>query len=263
MNTIEEELEFLFRSDTRAKLLATLQGEQPLDRYELENRLEPSRRTITRTLNKLEDRNYIHESADGYRLTALGEAEIETYQEYEKRVRLATTYRPVLGNVDAEALDLDVEYLEDAELVVADETTPYAPLDRTLELRAEATRIREMAPAVEKRSIEQLTERVERDDEFTFEVILPVETAKQAASSPAYATAHEVTRTADCVEQYVYSGEFPFFVGVMDETALLGSTVGGDPYAVVESEREELREWAERKIDEFRHQSTPIDRFVD
>ena len=258
MNEQTEELEFLLRSENRTALLAALASDGPLDRYDLEETLGTSRRTVSRTLKKLEDRNYISETDGGYCLTAFGAAVFETYREYTRRLDIAERLRPFLGNVDGGALDVELATLEGAKLTLADDASPYAPMDRTLELRAQASRIREIAPSVEKRSIEQLTERVERGEDVTFEVVLTADAAQAAQSQPEYEEAHRVTQRADNVEQFVYRGEFPFFLGVMDETVAIGAVVDGNPVALVESRDERLRAWAEQRIDEFRSGAIPM-----
>ena len=258
MNEQTEELEFLLRSENRAELLAALASDGPLDRYDLEETLGTSRRTVSRTLKKLETRSYISETDEGYCLTAFGASVFETYREYTRRLDLAERLRPFLGHVDGDALDVELAALEGATLTLADDASPYAPIDRTLELRAGASRIREVAPSVEKRSIEQLTERVEGGDDVTFEVVLTADAAKAAQSQPEYERAHRITQRSDDVEQFVYRGELPFFLGVMDETVAIGAVVDGSPTALIESRDEQLRAWAERRIDEFRSESIPM-----
>lgn len=255
MTGIDGEMAFLSRSDNRTQLLSALRSDQPLDRDGIEQAVDSSRRTVARTLNKLDDRNYIHHTDEGYRLTGYGGELIETYEEYTERVRIAERYQPVLGNVDGEFLEFDLSALQGASLFVADDASPYALLDRTLELRKEATRIRELAPAVEKRSLEQVRERIQRDDLETFEVILTAETAEVAFSHPEY----DPVTTVDGVRQYVYDGEFPLFVAVIDDTVLLGVTVDQKPSAMIETTDETIREWAEETIDEFRAAAVPLE----
>lgn len=62
------------RSDNRTGILTALCGEGPLDRYELEARVDASRRTITRIVDALSERGYLAERDDGYVATAFGSA---------------------------------------------------------------------------------------------------------------------------------------------------------------------------------------------
>lgn len=258
----QEEIEFLLGSENRTAVLEALKTAGRLDRYALEERLGSSRRTVTRTVNALEERNYIDEGENGYSLTAFGARLLETYREFTDDVSLARKYRPFLGHLEPSAIDFELSALRGAKLIVAEKASPYAALDRTLDLRRNASRVREMAPSVEKRSIEQLVERIENDEEVSFEVILTDEVARAAESKPEYRSAHETIQQADNVSQYVYPGDFPFFIGVMDDTVAVGSIVDGSPYAVVVSENESLREWGERKLDEFERKSTPIQEVI-
>lgn len=261
MPDIHEMIDFLRRSENRLDLLSALSREQPLDRDALEARLDSSRRTVVRTINKLEERNHIHATSEGYRLTGFGEVTIQTYEAYEKRARLAERFRPFLTNVDSDLLEFDLCALQDAELLVADEASPFALLDRALELRRCSTHVRELAPAIQKRSIEQLVERVERDEDLTFQVILTAKTVEAAQSHPDYDLSYPVLAEAENVDHYVYSGQFPFFVAVLDDTVLLGATADDEPYAMIESQHPTVREWAEETLDEFRGDAVPMEQF--
>lgn len=261
MSDIHEVLDFLRRSENRLDLLSALSREQPLDRDALEAHLDSSRRTVVRTINKLEERNHIHATREGYRLTGFGEVAIETYEAYEKRARLAERFRPFLTNVDSDRLEFDLCALQDAELLVANEASPFALFDRALELRRRSTHVRELAPAVQKRSIEQLVERVEKDEDLTFEVVLTAETVEAARSHPEYELSYPVLVEAENIDHYVYPEEFPLFIAILDDTVLLGATADDDPYAMIESQHPTVREWAEQTFDEFRGDAVPMEQF--
>jgi len=256
----EDELEFLLRSGNRTELLLALAEAQPLDRYDLEGRLDASRRTVTRALDALRDRGYIREAEAGYSLTAFGASVAESYRESRRRVGLATEYRPLLEHLDTRGLDLnlDLELLEGADLTVASETSPFVVLNRTLELREGASRIRELAPGIEKRSVEQLAGRLRNGEDLEMEVILPPEAVETVRETEAFADGHAVARETDAIEFYVAPEPFSVFVGVMDDTAVLGAGEGGEPLAMAESDRPAFREWAEARLDEFRDAATPL-----
>jgi predicted transcriptional regulator len=259
MDGIDEELAFLLRSDNRTALLRTLEETGPLDRYELEERIDASRRTITRILGALSDRGFLCNRGDEYATTAFGSALTRAYGEYRRRAELADRYRPLLCHLDAERLAIDPELLEGATLTVATETSPYALLDRVLELRTAATRIREMAPAVEAKSIGQLAERIESDEPLDFEVILPEAAIEEAGSHPEYAEAHRAARNAEDVELYAYPESFSFMLGVMDGTGVLVAGVAERPHALVESDRPAFVDWIRDRLEEYGAEAEPLD----
>jgi predicted transcriptional regulator len=255
----EAELEFLLRSDNRTALLGVLDEAGPLDRYELEDRVDASRRTITRILDTLSERGYLSERDGAYALSAFGTAIAEAYGAYRETAALVDRYRPLLRHLDSEVIDLDPSLLRGAELTVATDTSPYALLDRVLQLREGADRIYEMAPSVEAKSVGQLAERVEDGEAVEVEVILPPAAVEDARTHPEYAEAHRTIRTTDGIEMYVYPEPFSVVLGIVDGTAVLGVSVDGRPHALVESARPAFVEWAERSLDSFRREAAPIE----
>ena len=258
MKSLSEDVQFLLRSEIRIELLSVLDRTGAIAQRALRDELTASERTVRRTLTELEDRRLVTDAAEGYRLTALGETQIEAYREWRDRTELAASLRPLLGHLEPGVLGFDIERLQDASLTVADETRPYAVLDRTLQLRAEANRIRELAPAVEKRSVEQLATRVDRGESPDVEVILPAATARRARSEPAYEDAVATITAAEAVTRYVYPGSVPMFLGLIDELAVLGSIADGSPRALVETTDATVYEWVEHRLDEYRVEARPL-----
>lgn len=117
-------------------------------------------------------------------------------------------------------------------------------LNRTLELRAGASHIREAAPGTEKQSVEQLASRIQNGEDLEMEVVLPPDAVETIGETDAFADDHGVARDSDAVEFYVAPEPFSVFVGVMDDTAVLAAGEGGEPLALVESDRPAFREWA-------------------
>lgn len=257
----DDELAYLLRSDNRSSLLVTLAADQPLDKTALERRLSASRRTVSRVLNDLTDRGYIQEETDGFRLTSFGDVIAEAYRECRERTSIATQYRPILANIDATAVDLDPLLLQDADLTVSTEISPYAPITRALEVRQGGSRIRVASPFVEKCSVEQLANRLERGEDFEFEVILPADRYEVAQSQIGAGDAFRREMRADAVDMFVHPGSIPLLFTVVDDTALLGVNVDDEPHALVESTDRATREWVERRIDEYRAEAIPVEKY--
>jgi len=254
-------IEYLLRSDNRTAVLLALNQEQPLDRYDLERRLSASRRTVTRILTTFDEQGYITESSDGYRLTTFGAVVADAYRQCKEQTDLATQYRPFLTNVDSSAVDLDPTLLRGADLTVASNVSPYAPLDRMLELRRSASRVRTVTPLVERKSVEQLASRLRRGDDVTFEVVFSAELYETVESQPEYGEPIRSAAGAASVEKFVYPGPVSTLYAVTDDVAALGATLDGDPHALVESTDPELRAWVTDRIDEFRADAVPLEEY--
>lgn len=241
-------LRFLAQSDNRPATLAALRAAGPLDRDGIEARLDASRRTVIRTVEALTDEGYVEQVGERYRLTALGATVYDAYEQLVDDVTVADRLEPLLANVPNEVFDLDPRLLSDAELVVATEGSPYALLDRSLTLRRGARRVREIAPMTEKRSIEQLADRIRAGEDFEFEAILSAATLEASRSNPEYADAFETTAASDAVDVAVYPEPVELFLCVADDTVAVGASKDDRPHAMVVTSNPRVREWA---IDTF------------
>lgn len=257
MNSTAGTLDLLTRSDNRVALLRALADGGPLDRYDLEDRLDVSRRTVTRALDTLAEEGYVGERESGYALTAFGRLSVRAYREYSEEMSLLERYRPLLRDLDADRFVLDPELLRGADLTVASEASPYAILDRVLELRADATRIREFAPGIEDKSVRQLADRLRDGADLAAEVVLPPGALEAAQSHPEYGDDHRVAREAESVDFFVYPDRFSTFLGVLDDTVALAAGSDGRPSALAVSDRPELREWALDRFESLRREGTP------
>ncbi|MFB6123154.1 MAG: helix-turn-helix transcriptional regulator [Haloferacaceae archaeon] len=257
MADVTDELAFLAQSRNRHEALSALRTTAPLDRYDLEDRLDASRRTVIRTLDALADRGYVTDSDGEYRLTAYGSFLAARFAEFADDVRTVDRLAPFLSHVSADAFDLDPRHLADADVYVADAGSPYALLDRTLQLRREATRIREVAPAVEKKSVEQLARRVRNGDDVDVQVVLPESAAEAATSSPDYREDHLTALRSDDVEMYVVPDSVGTFVGVLDDTVAIATAKAGRPHALVVTTDDAAVAWAEETFARYRDRARP------
>jgi predicted transcriptional regulator len=251
------ELRFITQSANRADALAVLAAEEPLDRGELESRLDSSRRTVIRIVNSLEERGYLRETDRELRLTPFGAHVTDELDEFLAETRTALEYKPLLRNAPPVFRALPVGSLADAELLVASDADPFSILDRVLSLRAEATRIREVAPAVQKESVDQLAARVQQDDDFDVEAVISVRANDAAESRVDYRDGHATTVEADAIDIYVHPDPISFFAGVMDETAAVGVSKDGQPHALAVSEDPDLRAAVESVFERYRDEATP------
>jgi predicted transcriptional regulator len=253
-----DRLRFLTQSDNRPEALAALREAGPLDRDGIAARLDASRRTVVRTVEALTDEGYVEQVGERYRLTALGATVIAAYQRLADEVALTDRLEPLLANVPGAVFDFDPRLLADAELVVATEGSPYALLDRTLTLRREARRVREIAPMTEKRSIEQLADRIRGGADIEFDAILSAATLEASRSNPEYADAFETTAASDAVDVAVYPDEVELFLCVADDTVAVGASKDDRPHAMVVTSNPRVREWAIDTFEDHWDRAEPV-----
>lgn len=255
MGDVVAELQFLSQSENRMKALDVLSSAEPVLRNELEIQLDVSRRTVNRIVNTLTDEGYVLDTPDGLTLTPVGALVADCLDSFLRNTEIALEYRPLLQHAPEVFRDIDLDALAGAELVVASESDPFVILDRILDMRAESTVMREIAPGVEQKSIEQLSGRVRSGDDMDVEIIIP-ESASVAAESPAYREQHGITLDSDTIDIYVYPGPIRFAAGVVDERSAIAVMRNDQPYAMAVSDASEMRTWVMNLFERYRSASS-------
>jgi predicted transcriptional regulator len=253
---------FLARSGTRVRILRNLAAAGPLDRDALGDRLDVARTTLARNLAPLVDRGWVDvRNGTEYVLTAGGEAVLSAFDRFADTVSVAATFEPFLRAAPREAFDLDPRHLAGADLVVATESDPYAPITRHVEAIAATGSYRALLPAVGLSALETGTERIEAG--ATHEVVVAGEVAEAIRSNPAYADplAEASGPAADAgVRLFVTDESVPFFLGLFDAVVQVGvADENGKPQAIVESRDDAVRSWAEETYAAYRADARPLD----
>ena len=117
---------FLADSPDRLALLERLR-DAPASPSALVADLDPARRSIQRNLAAFESRGWVDHCGDGYRLTAAGDAVADAHAAYLDQLRRIDDSTPLLTHLDP-AHAPEPELLVDADLVVASEADPQAPI---------------------------------------------------------------------------------------------------------------------------------------
>jgi predicted transcriptional regulator len=257
MTCPRETATFVAASEHRVALLSGLRESGAADRETCYEWCDASRRTVTRALADFADREWVRESNGRYRLTGLGRAVAAGYERCEERVAAAQRLAPFLSRVPGDDFDLDPWHLRDADLVVGGPGTPTAPVDRALELRSDATRIRDLSPIVARESVAQLAERLESAD-LDVEAVVSERAVRSALSNPDYESLLAEVRGAEGHSLYVTADPVPFVLGVFDDVVALGATEDGHPHALVVSDAEPVVEWALAFFSAARDDAMPV-----
>jgi len=256
MENAAAELRFLTQSNNRAEALGVIADGEPIERTELESQLDASHRTVVRVVNSLEERGYLRETSHGLRLTPFGASVVTRFDDFLDWTSTVVEFGPLLQNAPPVFRDLPTGALSDADLLVASNADPFSILDRVLSLRAEAAYIREVAPSIQRESIDQLASRVRHDDELDVETVISKQASERASERVDYRDGHATTVESDAVDIYVHPEPISFFAGVMDDTAAFGVSKDGQPYALAVSTDPELRAAAESIFEAYRDAAT-------
>lgn len=125
----------------RSALLEALH-EEPLDRRELQKRLNVSRATSHRHTRLLEDLGAIERPDDAFRLTRSGQLLADALVRFKREARTALDLAPVLEAVQNVPFEVDVDGFADARVTSAEQGDPYSPVARFVELARETRTLR-------------------------------------------------------------------------------------------------------------------------
>lgn len=258
MSIVTDTLAFLSQSTNRAAVIQLLQEEEPLDRYEIEEQVEASRRTVIRTVDALIDHGYVSEKNGSYRLTAFGAALIDSYEQFVTEAKQAHELGPFLRHLPSDVLDIELQHFEDAELITATAASPYAAIDRVLAIRRQASRIRELSPIVEQKSIEQLAQRIRDNESVSVEVVLSESAVEASEDHPDYHETQQLITQAAQTSISVASTEIPFLLCIADETVAVGTTKESRPHSLLVSTNVDVKQWAEETFNMYQKAAQPV-----
>lgn len=243
------DISFLSRSPVRVTLLKRLAtaSAQPATLVE---HADVSRTTVHRTLNELVERGWVQRSGEGYAITGTGNLALQTFEEARARFRTLDRLGPFWDHVE-DGLGLDPGWLEDARVQRASGENPQRPLEWYAD-RLEA---------IDGDELEGISPIVNRQ-------VMAVHGPVVFAGTPVELIIGESTfqivrdRYADRLRESIELENYRLLV--TDDSPTVGLTRYGDRVflgaydgdrrlvAVVESDRDELREWADHHYQRYR-----------
>lgn len=245
---------FLADSPDRLALLERLRG-APASPSALVDDLDPARRSIQRNLAAFENRGWVERCGDGYRLTATGDAAARTHADYLDRLRRIDECAPLLRHLDPEDAP-NPELLADADLVVASDADPQAPIHAYTERLRElgGDRVRVCSPVLS-RAFHEAHAALAMDGVHT-ELLLSTTTARRAKElNPLEFSA--VLR-AGPLDLFVRDDPVPFGLALGEGSLLLGVYDDGHLRACLHSTDPELVGWAESAFEALREDARRI-----
>lgn len=230
---------------------------EPLDRREIEERLDVSRATSHRFTQWLDEQGFVEKNDGRFRLTGRGEAVADEVLRFEANVQTVDRLAPLLDVICEDHQEFVIEPFVDATVTVAAPEDPYQPVEQFVSLLGESETFRgfnttHMVPLV----LGDFHKRM-FDDTDTEIIYLPhiveklVETYPQRASE-AIDNGHLTLRTRD---------DLPYGLAIFDERVGIGGydEATGQMQVFVDTDSPIAREWAERVFASVRADSTPLD----
>lgn len=248
----------LTRSGNRIRILRELVEHEELHRDALYDATDVSRTTLTRNLDSLEEEGWIRESGCTYRITPCGELVATEVLDLLETTRVAKQLQDALRYIPVSELELDLRHLRDADVWVAEPGDPYAMINRHVQTIRNMDRGRGLLRVTGLHAHEAAHEAIHERGAEAELVVIP-EVAETLTSKPAYISVVEEMRETGRLDLFVCEGEVPFSLAIIDDTVQIVADEDGEPRALVETDAEEVRAWAEDYYEKYRRQATPID----
>jgi predicted transcriptional regulator len=242
----------------RAPMIAALR-EEPLDRRELEQRLEVSKSTAHRNTTTLAEQGLVERTDGEYHLTEFGEAVADVVATFETDMRTTVRLAPLFEAVAGLRPRCPINAFSDATVTTADRGDPFGPLARFVSLVKETDTLRmfdsyAVAPTyideVHGRVLDGLETKVIERPDVAEDIIenYPRKCVELCASEFLTMRLHD---------------ELPFGLVLLDSRIGVGvrAPETGSPRAFVDTDDPEARAWAETLFESSWSDATRLRRF--
>jgi predicted transcriptional regulator len=249
------DIEFLALSPNRVTVLSVL-ADGRHTRSELAELTGASQATLGRILGDFEERNWVRRESGGYVATATGALVAEGFEELMSVVDTERELRDVVTYLPTDAMGFDVRCLADATIVTPTETRPNAPLQRLLTLMSDADSVTAFSHAFNDQSLSVVAD---RGDDLAFQAVLTRGAVDALTGDDRLRASLRSVVTSETATVNVYDGEIPVAVTLADDVVnILARDDRGVVQASVDTDHPEVREWAQRRFEHYRVQSTPL-----
>ncbi|WP_440989017.1 helix-turn-helix transcriptional regulator [Haloarchaeobius baliensis] len=230
---------------------------EPLDRREIEERLDVSRATSHRLTQWLDEQGLVEKAEGRFRLTGRGEAVADEVLRFEATVATVTRLGPLLDVICEDHQEFVVEPFVDATVTVAEPTDPYQPIERFVALVDDSETFRgfntsHMAPLVLGRFHERLFDGTDSEVIYLPGLVEKLFETYPDRAMAAIESGHLALRTRD---------DLPYGLALFDDRVGIGGydERTGQMQVFVDTDSPIAREWAERVYASVRADSDPID----
>ena len=242
----------------RAPMIAALR-EEPLDRRDLEQRLEISKSTAHRNTSSLAERGLVERTDGKYELTEFGEAVAEIVATFEADMRTTVRLAPLFDAVAEIQPRCPFNAFSNATVTTADRGDPFGPLARFVSLVKESDTLQMVdSYAVAPTYIDDIHGRVL--DGLETKVIERPDVAEDIMENYPRKC---VELCASEILTMRLQDELPFGLAIFDYRIGVGvrDRATDAPRAFVDTDDPEARAWAETIFDSYWREATRLQRF--
>jgi predicted transcriptional regulator len=253
-------LEFLGGSRCRVIILSELEENGSLNRSDFNKILDTSRTTITRNLDALIDRDLVERQNRTYRLTHNGKFVASELMDLVEAVQATEKLKPILEQIPPSEFEFEPQQLADGTVTVSNPTDPYAPVNKHIERLESADRVKCLLPMMGLNSMKAAERRI-LDHGATHELVVDSNVAETFRSDPEYTEPLNRLLETDRLTVYVFAGNIPYYLGILDDTVQIGVSNQGVPQALLETQSNEVNEKAQCAFNDYKSESKELKKF--
>lgn len=254
-----EAIEFLARSKNRVTVLEVLAG-GAMEQYDLEDATGVTRPTLSRILDDFESRGWTVSSGRRYELTQLGGYITEEFTDFLGRMRVDGKLGDVVQWLPNQEFDFDLACLTTAEVVHPQKTDASAPTTHIVRRLEAADRVQVMSYTLLPEAFRVCREKAVHGNQ-ELEVVFDTETiATLATDQRNIDQAREMLETGR-VAFYQSQRPVPYVLVIPDDEVVVVCLTGedGEPRAVIDTDDETVRAWAQSIFEAFRDDALPLE----
>lgn len=242
----------LDRSDVVESLL-----EEPKSKRDLVEDTDVSRSTVDRATRELETAGLIEYVDGSFAITPLGEFSEAQTADLLETLRLREQLDSFLQWVPNSDQDFDLDMIADADIALPEPGNPYNMVNKHVQALEEAGTVQAVLPVTGLHGFEAAHEAIVENG-ADYEFVVTPEVAETHESNPNYAPLYEEVVETGRFNSYIYDGEIPYYLGLLDETVQIGVDDGGKPRALLGTDSDEMQEWAENKYRSYKQRAEKI-----
>ena len=258
MNSALDDIAFLANSANRVAILLEL-ADGPHSKHVLMESTDFSRVTLGRILDDLEDRQWITQRGQVCDITPLGAWVIEEFGAFQEMMEAERTLRDVFQWFPADGYGFHISCLADADITSISRADASAPISTLIKQFDLGGRIYCFSFAITSQFLEACWRSV-MDGHVTVEWVFTSDVLEVLRSSPAMARQSREMLESDRATYRHYEGDIPYVVIVSEETVNLRlADRDGAATALIQTDNEQVRSWAETQFDEYWAAGAPLD----
>lgn len=258
-DSVPENIEYLTSSCNRVKVLRELVDGSGKPEG-LREGLGIPRSTFQRILSELQERNWAEKRGGEYTATELGEYVEEYFTDCVSEMSTLDRLERFFEHAPFSEVGVGVGVLSESEVVVSSSVRPHAPTERTLSDLEEADEFYGLAPVITDVHSRRFHEAILEGDTY-IENVVQDSVVRTIVSR--FDGRYEDVRGTEMTDTYVYEGEMPIGLGILDGTVHVSAfDDDGIARALIVNDTDEMLEWARGYHTRYEEEAVPMEEYL-